>query len=106
MANIDWIGLLEDIETAKDKLEGVIRDLKSEMKALKNKVEFLEKERQNLQSQSESQTQLQDSQVAALEAVSCSKYFYINLFPFFFKRSNLLTLSCDIILIYTVRGEL
>uniref|UniRef100_F1KRI0 Tag-278 n=1 Tax=Ascaris suum TaxID=6253 RepID=F1KRI0_ASCSU len=61
--------LLNIVETAKSKLEAVIRDLQTEVKALKNKVEFLEKERANLQSQSESQTQLQNSQVHALEAV-------------------------------------
>lgn len=39
-------------------------------------VEFLEKERANLQSQSESQTKLQNSQVNALEAV-CGLEDYI-----------------------------
>lgn len=57
------------MEAAKEKLESVISDLQIEVKALKNKVEFLEKERYNLQSQSETQTQLQFSQVDALEAV-------------------------------------
>lgn len=61
--------LLTVVEAAKEKLESVISDLQIEVRALKNKVEFLEKERQNLQSQSESQTQLQSSQVNALEAV-------------------------------------
>uniref|UniRef100_A0A1I7UQ31 FAM184 domain-containing protein n=1 Tax=Caenorhabditis tropicalis TaxID=1561998 RepID=A0A1I7UQ31_9PELO len=61
--------LLTVVEAAKEKLESVISDLQIEVKALKNKVEFLEKERENLQSQSESQTQLQSSQVNALEAV-------------------------------------
>ncbi|CAI2357008.1 unnamed protein product [Caenorhabditis sp. 36 PRJEB53466] len=61
--------LLSVVEAAKEKLESVISDLQIEVKALKNKVEFLEKERYNLQSQSESQTQLQSSQVNALEAV-------------------------------------
>nr|Q11102.1 RecName: Full=Putative protein tag-278 [Caenorhabditis elegans] len=61
--------LLTVVEAAKEKLESVISDLQVEVKALKNKVEFLEKERENLQSQSESQTQLQSSQVDALEAV-------------------------------------
>lgn len=57
------------MEAAKNKLEAVIKDLQAEVKALKNKVEFLEKERANLQSQSESQAKLQTSQVHALEAV-------------------------------------
>lgn len=61
--------LLTVVEAAKEKLESVISDLQVEVKALKNKVEFLETERRNLQSQSESQTQLQSSQVNALEAV-------------------------------------
>ncbi|CAD6190631.1 unnamed protein product [Caenorhabditis auriculariae] len=61
--------LLSVVEAAKDKLESVISDLQVEVKALKNKVEFLEKERENLQSQSESQAHLQNSQVDALEAV-------------------------------------
>ncbi|CAO4385142.1 unnamed protein product [Caenorhabditis nigoni] len=61
--------LLTVVEAAKEKLESVISDLQIEVKALKNKVEFLETERRNLQSQSESQTQLQSSQVNALEAV-------------------------------------
>lgn len=61
--------LLTIVEAAKEKLESVISDLQVEVKALKNKVEFLETERRNLQSQSESQTQLQSSQVNALEAV-------------------------------------
>uniref|UniRef100_A0A914W0X8 Nuclear mitotic apparatus protein 1 n=1 Tax=Plectus sambesii TaxID=2011161 RepID=A0A914W0X8_9BILA len=61
--------LLHIVEAAKNKLEGVIKDLQAEVKALKNKVEFLEKERANLQSQSESQAKLQNSQVHALEAV-------------------------------------
>ncbi|CAI5455336.1 unnamed protein product [Caenorhabditis angaria] len=61
--------LLNVVEAAKEKLESVISDLQIEVRALKNKVEFLEKERDNLQSQSESQTQLQSSQVNALEAV-------------------------------------
>uniref|UniRef100_A0A8R1I6P5 FAM184 domain-containing protein n=1 Tax=Caenorhabditis japonica TaxID=281687 RepID=A0A8R1I6P5_CAEJA len=61
--------LLTVVEAAKEKLELVISDLQIEVKALKNKVEFLETERKNLQSQSESQTQLQSSQVNALEAV-------------------------------------
>ncbi|VDP03695.1 unnamed protein product [Heligmosomoides polygyrus] len=61
--------LLNVVEAAKIKLEVVIRDLQTEVRALKNKVEFLEKERANLQSQSESQTKLQNSQVNALEAV-------------------------------------
>lgn len=55
---------------AKTKLEALLRDLETEVKTLKSKVEFLEKERKNLQSQSESQTQVQNSQVKALEAVS------------------------------------
>ncbi|VDM96997.1 unnamed protein product [Thelazia callipaeda] len=61
--------LLNIVETAKSKLEAFIRDLQTEVKALKNKVDFLEKERENLQSQSESQSKLQNSQVNALEAV-------------------------------------
>lgn len=70
------LDLLNIVETAKSKLEAVIRDLQTEVKALKNKVEFLEKERVNLQSQSESQTKLQNSQVNALEAVSIHNDFY------------------------------
>ncbi|TMS37043.1 hypothetical protein L596_004065 [Steinernema carpocapsae] len=61
--------LLNIVEAAKTKLEAVIKDLQNEVKALKSKVEFLERERENLQSQSESQNQLQTSQVNALEAV-------------------------------------
>ncbi|KAK5967231.1 M protein repeat protein [Trichostrongylus colubriformis] len=61
--------LLAVVEAAKAKLEVIIRDLQTEVRTLKNKVEFLEKERANLQSQSESQAMLQNSQVKALEAV-------------------------------------
>lgn len=57
------------LDMAKSKLEALLRDLETEVKTLKSKVEFLEKERENLQSQSESQTQVQNSQVKALEAV-------------------------------------
>lgn len=65
--------LLNAAETTRDKLEATIRDLTIELKALKNKVSYLEMERENLQCQSESQTQLHNSQVQALEAVC----FYI-----------------------------
>ena len=68
--NNAFLDLVNILETTKSKLEAVIRDLDTEVKALKSKVKFLEKERENLQSQSESQTQLQNSQVLALEAVS------------------------------------
>uniref|UniRef100_A0A915D4U9 Protein FAM184A/B N-terminal domain-containing protein n=1 Tax=Ditylenchus dipsaci TaxID=166011 RepID=A0A915D4U9_9BILA len=61
--------LLNVAETARQKLESTIRELQIEVKALRNKVDFLEMERDNLQSQSESQTQLHNSQVQALEAV-------------------------------------
>ncbi|WKY15879.1 hypothetical protein Q1695_000955 [Nippostrongylus brasiliensis] len=61
--------LLNTVEAAKAKDEIAIRDLQTEVRALKNKVEFLEKERANLQSQSESQAKLHNSQVNALEAV-------------------------------------
>lgn len=71
------LGLLTVVEAAKEKLESVISDLQVEVKALKNKVEFLEKERENLQSQSESQTQLQSSQVDALEAVYYPTYTHL-----------------------------
>ncbi|KAJ1362554.1 hypothetical protein KIN20_022149 [Parelaphostrongylus tenuis] len=61
--------LLSVVESARTKLETIVRDQQTEVRALKNKVEFLKKERENLQSQSESQAQLQNSQVNALEAV-------------------------------------
>lgn len=63
------IGQLKAAELTRDRLEVTIRELRSEVKALKNRVELLEMERDNFQSQSESQSQLHDSQVKALEAV-------------------------------------
>lgn len=61
--------ILTDAETTQAKLESIIHDLKNEVKTLKNKVNFLKMERENLQGQSDSQTHLYNSQVQALEAV-------------------------------------
>lgn len=62
--------MLEVLEQTKAKLEVLIQDLQSEIKSLRNKVIFLENERQNLESQSRTQAQLQDSQLQALHSVS------------------------------------
>jgi len=61
--------MLEVLEQTKAKLEVLIQDLQSEIKSLRNKVTFLENERQNLESQSRTQAQLQDSQLQALHSV-------------------------------------
>ncbi|CAD5216410.1 unnamed protein product [Bursaphelenchus okinawaensis] len=61
--------LLESAEFTKTRLESTVRKLQVEVKALKNKVDFLEIERDNLKCQSESQTHLQNTQIQALEAV-------------------------------------
>lgn len=61
--------LLNAAESTRDQLESTICDLSVEVKALKNKIIYLEMERENLQSQNESQTHLHNSQVQALEAV-------------------------------------
>uniref|UniRef100_A0A7E4VW30 FAM184 domain-containing protein n=1 Tax=Panagrellus redivivus TaxID=6233 RepID=A0A7E4VW30_PANRE len=63
------LDLLKSAENTKSRLEDMIRDLQMEVKALKAKVEFLEKERNNLMSQTDSQGSLHNSQVRALEAV-------------------------------------
>lgn len=67
--------LLNAADATRNKLEMTIRELYVEVKALKNTVAYLEMERDNLQSQSESQTQLHNSQVQALEAVSSTQFF-------------------------------
>lgn len=61
--------LLDAAEESRSHLETTIRKLQMEVKGLKNKVDFLEIERDNLQCQSESQANLQTSQINTLEAV-------------------------------------
>lgn len=61
--------LLDAAEDSRTHLESTIRKLQAEVKGLKNKVDFLEIERDNLQCQSESQNHLQASQINTLEAV-------------------------------------
>jgi chromosome segregation ATPase len=61
--------LLDAAEESRSHLESTIRKLQVEVKGLKNKVDFLEIERDNLQCQSESQAHLQTSQINTLEAV-------------------------------------
>lgn len=61
--------LLDAAEDSRAHLESTIRKLQVEVKALRNKVDFLEIERDNLHCQNESQANLQTSQINTLEAV-------------------------------------
>ncbi|KAI6176744.1 hypothetical protein M3Y97_00832100 [Aphelenchoides bicaudatus] len=65
--------LLDAAEDSRSHLESTIRKLQVEVKALKNKVDFLEIERDNLQCQNESQANLTVSVQAVLESLTREK---------------------------------
>ncbi|KAL3112787.1 hypothetical protein niasHT_019761 [Heterodera trifolii] len=60
---------LNGAEEARERLEETVRELRKELIGLRSKAELLEEERDGLKAQCESQAQLHDSQVTALEAM-------------------------------------